>query len=110
MPAGAAGASGQPRRIDAVFLDWSEARSSTQNQDLDEFAEAVVDSPVELIEAKERLNVDVVGQLLAAASTFSSRFPGHGPLRLTAVVGRDSDAALRWYCASVGIEVVCIPR
>jgi hypothetical protein len=66
----------------------------------------VIGARVELIEAKKRLNESVVGQLLAGAAMFAARYPDHGPLVLTAVVERDRDAALRWYCASVGKEVV----
>ena len=94
------------RRLDAVVLPFPRPEVSPQLQDLDELTEAVVGAKVELVEAKKRLNTDVVGQLLAGASMFSSRYPKHGPLVLTAVVEHNRDAALRWYCASVGIEVV----
>lgn len=96
----------QHRRIDAVVLAADQSRISAPLQDLDEFTEAVLDAKIEMIEAKKRLNVSVVGQLLAGASMFSARYPSHGPVTLTAVVEHDRDAALRWYCASVGIDVV----
>lgn len=61
------------RRVDAVVLERRRRKVSPRLCDLDEFKGAVEGAPVELIEAKKRLNVQVVGQLLAGASMFAAR-------------------------------------
>jgi hypothetical protein len=94
------------RRIDAVVLPEGPGKVSPPNQDFEKFEEAVAGQPVELIEAKSSLNIDVIGQLLCGASMFSWKYPNHGPLRLTAVVEHAEDAALRWYCDVDRIEVI----
>jgi hypothetical protein len=87
-------------------LPDSKSRISEQLEDLDDVVDALEGRPVELIEAKGELNIDVIGQLLCGASMFSSKYPQHGQLRLTAVVADAGDAALRWYCDLERIQVV----
>ncbi len=94
------------RRIDAVVLPDSPEHISSPSQDLEKVDGAVDGKPVELIEAKGDLDIDVIGQLLCGASMFSRRYPNHGQLKLTAVVEHADDAALRWYCDAERIEVV----
>jgi hypothetical protein len=97
------------RRIDAAVVSWPVARHSKARADLDEFGHAVGGGlPVELIEAKGRLNSATIGQLLSGASMFAQSWPGHGPLSLTACVREDGDEAIRWYCerSDITVEVV----
>ena len=104
-PTSSAG-SARNRRIDAVVLPQSRPRVSPQLQGLDDFAEAVEGADVEIVEAKRGLNTAVIGQLLCGLSMFTARYPNHGPLKLTALVHRADDAALKWYCHTERIEVV----
>lgn len=101
---------GSPRRIDAVVVPGSEDRSSREGVDLDDFRAAVAaGADVELIEAKERLNVEVVAQLLCGARMFSDQYPAHGQLSLTACVAKDrQDEAFHWFCNREQIRVVLV--
>ena len=94
------------RKIDAIVLPESPPLISGPDQDLDALEEAIAGRPVELIEAKSHLNVDVIGQLLCGASMFSWKYPNHGRLTLTAVVEHADDAALSWYCDVDRIDVI----
>ena len=97
---------GTARLVDAVVVDWPSPRHSKGQQHLDELADAVARAEtVELIEAKSKLNTDVVGQLLCGAHLFAQSWPGAGRLALTACVGTDADKAVRWFCANRGIRV-----
>ncbi len=99
---------GRARRLDALVIPNAPSQLSQEKEDLAELPKALDGQPVELIEAKWELNVDVIGQLLCGASMFTAQYPTHGPLKLTAVVVRANDAALRWFCdlERIGVEVV----
>jgi hypothetical protein len=98
------------RRLDALVLPESAARLSDAKQDLVELDTAIEGQPVELIEAKWDLNTSVIGQLLCGTSMFTAQYPTHGPIKLTAVVVRANDAALRWFCDVEGIEVIQVEQ
>lgn len=72
----------------------------------EELADQVEGRPVEIIEVKNHLNFDVIGQAIAGADMFSRAYPDHGLLRQVAVVGGEPDNALEWLCAKRGIDVV----
>jgi hypothetical protein len=94
---------GAARRIDAVVIESPRPRRSKAGADLRDFGVAVAEGgSIELIEAKARLNPDVIGQLLCGAHLFGESWPGHGPLSLTACVAKPRDEALQWYCARHG--------
>jgi hypothetical protein len=95
------------RRLDALILVDAPAKVSDKGEDLDEMSEVIeAGGTVELVEAKKELNTNVLGQLLCGLSMFRAKYEGRDPIKMTAVVGRAEDAALSWYCAQEGIEVV----
>lgn len=108
VPLGIPGAEAAPsdRRLDALVLPEAPDRVSDQDQHLHELSSAVESQPVELIEAKASLDVDVIGQLLCGAAMFTGKYPRHGPMTLTALVGTADDAALKWCCDLENIEVL----
>ena len=59
---------------------------------------------VELLEAKNKLNRSVIGQVIIAGDLFCDQFTTYGPIRLAVVVGAE-DAALRKVCDRRGIGV-----
>ena len=56
----------------------------------------------EVIEAKGRMNTDVIGQVVAGASLLARAYPNHPLIPQTVVVGGEPDPALDWVCVSVG--------
>jgi hypothetical protein len=97
---------GAARRLDAVVIARSADRTSKARADLGDFRAAVAGGiDVELVEAKEALNVSAIGQLLCGAHMFSEEYAGQGELSLTACVRRPGDEALDWFCAERGIRV-----
>lgn len=96
------------RRLDALVIPSGGDRVSPQGHHLSEIGTAVESHPVDLIEAKARLDIDVIGQLLCGAAMFTAKYPNHGPMRLIALVGKVDDAALMWFCNLERIEVVAL--
>lgn len=99
------------RRIDAVHLpghpdrvvrDWGGGSAG--------FVEAVTGSEIEIVEAKKRLNVDVIGQCIAGIDMFSRAYPDHGLLVPVAVVRGSADPALAWVCNHRGILIDVAPE
>jgi hypothetical protein len=98
------------RRADAVVLAASEPAQSAEGEHLGDFSASVASgAEVEILEAKKELNVGVIGQLLAASLLFTTSYPGHGRIALTAVVSKASDEPLEWFCNRVGIKVEVVP-
>lgn len=95
------------RFLDALIVLDAAPKVSDKRQDIPEMEEAIRDgAQLEFVEAKKYLNTNVIGQLICGLSMFKAMYPGHGPLKLVAVVGHDKDAAMHWYCEREGIEVI----
>jgi hypothetical protein len=78
----------------------------TRTESLDELRSILRDHVVEIIEAKARINTDVIGQVIAGASLVAHAFPRHRLIRQTIVVGGPPEPALDWVCNKRGIRVV----
>lgn len=99
-----------PRYIDAVRIagltdgECVDFDAAAFDEDLRRSLDEGLD--VELIEAKNRLNRPVIGQIIAGGDLFLDRFPKHGPLRLSVLVDeRRGDPALQQVCERRGIRV-----
>jgi hypothetical protein len=92
------------RRIDAVHLPGHSDRVVRDwGADSVGFAAAVTGAEIELVEAKQRLNVDLIGQCIAGVDMFSRAYPDHGLLVPVAVIRGSIDLALAWVCNRRGI-------
>jgi hypothetical protein len=78
--------------------------------DHDEFAELVADEPVNLLESKDSLNVDVIGQAEAGIDMFSRAYPSCGRIAPIVTVWDPTNPALTWVCHKRGIEVFAPAR
>ena len=97
---------GAPRRIDALVVDWPKPRRSPEGADVDDLRrELAAGREAELIEAKKKLDVATIGQLLCGAQMLADSLPGHGRLTLTAAVPVATDEPLLWFCDRYGIRV-----
>jgi hypothetical protein len=94
------------RRLDALHIPGHPRREVTYwGSEFDELADAVRGRRVELIEAKRRLNYDVIGQCIAGVTMFSRAYPMHGPVQQVAIVRGEIDPALRWVCDRRNIQL-----
>ena len=71
------------------IVDWRDVGSTA-------LGELVESSAVSVLESKDILNVDVIGQAVAGVDMFSRSYPGHGRLESWATVWGPADPALRW--------------
>ena len=98
------------RRIDCVRVGRADAQREGIVRFSDcreEFGKVIGHGPVELIEAKKKLNRLVIGQVIAGADMFKRQY------RLdqfdTVIVCEEGDPALEWVCHQRGILVRIIP-
>lgn len=97
---------GAPRRIDAVVVDWPEPRHSSEGADVEELGRELSRGlDAKLIEAKKKLDVATIGQLLCGAQMLAESLPGHGRLTLTAAVPVATEEPLIWFCKRFGIRI-----
>lgn len=95
------------KRLDGLFLPASDRNaivdwSSVGNEALAELAEG---RPAAVLESKDALNTDVIGQTVAGVDMFSRSFPSHGRLDAWATVWAPLDPALAWVASRRGIHI-----
>ena len=100
------------KRLDGLFLpaagrneivDWS----SVGNEALSELVQG---HPAVVLESKDSLNTDVIGQAVAGIDMFSRSFPAHGRLDAWATVWGPVDPALAWVASRRGIHIHAAQR
>lgn len=67
--------------------------------------ELVENSAVAVLESKDTLNVDVIGQAVAGVDMFSRSFPRHSRLESWATVWGPANPALRWVAHRRGVNI-----
>jgi hypothetical protein len=77
---------------------------------LDGLQSVLRDHDVEVIEAKRRLNTDVIGQVIAGAILLAHEYPKHRLIGQTVVVAGRPEPALEWVCNKLGVTVVRYPN
>jgi len=94
-------------RIDALFIADDKIRGQQfwVESEVRSLRGLVADHDVEVIEAKQKLSLDVIGQVTAGAILLAHECPKHRLIRQTIVVGATADPALEWFCAKRGIRV-----
>ena len=100
------------RRLDGLYLPDAGIDSVVWWNDLgaERLEELITDRPATLLESKDSLNTDVIGQVVAGVDMLSRSYPTHGRIDTVATVWAPTDPALRWVCNSLGIEVFAPPR
>jgi hypothetical protein len=94
------------RRLDGLWVADGPARGIVEWTRSDErFAGEITDLRVQVIEAKRRLNVDVIGQVVAGVDMLARSYPSTSIIDRCVVVGPDPDPVLTQVCGSWGIEV-----
>lgn len=93
------------RRIDGVLLSGVAAERIVHrfSRFTSELFRSSIRRPVELIEAKPRLNRSAIGQAIVARRMFARQY-GAPVKRVTILVG-DSDSALEWVCKEEDVYV-----
>jgi hypothetical protein len=87
-----------PRKIDALVVAWPEPRHTAEGADIEDLHRQLAKGlDAELIEAKKKLDVATIGQLLCGAQMLGDSLPGHGRLTLTAAVPVATDEPLLWF-------------
>lgn len=93
------------RALDALYLP-DHPDSAIRHWTPDVGLAAAVDGQVcEIVEAKNHLNVDVIGQCIAGVDMFSRSYPNHGRIDMVAAVEGTPDPALTWVCRRRGIRL-----
>ena len=100
------------RRLDGLYLPDAGEDAIVWWNDLgaERLQKLVAGRPAILLESKDTLNTDVIGQAVAGVDMLSRSYPMHGRIDSVATVWAPIDPALRWVCASLGIEVFAPPR
>lgn len=100
------------RRLDGLYLPDASEDAIRRWEDVgpDRLARLVEDAPVVILESKDGLNTDVVGQAVAGLDMFSRSYPSHGTITNVVTVWAPTHPALHWVCASLGIAVYAPPR
>jgi len=92
--------------LDGMYIPAREGTLACwSRRDAPDLAHLMANFAVDVIEVKQKMNTDVIGQSIAGAIGLAHAYPRHRLITQTIVVGGQPDPCLDWVCHKRGITV-----